>query len=751
IIFDYAQEYFKANKIGIHEALKDQSRFNTLRACYGKTVDQIINPVVFNEKVRAVFTQMWEYPCLPPAKCSFDIYAMMMAAYHTFGQGIIRGTSQALSQAFVDAIEDSGGEVWLNNGAKKILTDGERVNGVITGDGTEVSAQHVVCSSNPVSTCLDLIGADRLPEWYLRRLNAWTNGASFLVVYMGLDCTHDSLGITAYENFINLGYDMNHQYELYAQSPLVQPDSVCFTTYNVADEFASPPGTSSLSIAMLNYVEPWLKLSGKEYIKAKNKMANSLIGLIESRVPGIRDHIEILEVATPLTIMRYTNNPGGSIVGFDETFQVTGQRPLPSRGPIKGLYFSNAWVNKGGGFEPCIVTGQLAAMDILQDMENDSGNTNKIEKLKVSYEGKFSSVPVPDKHSRQAEQRMLKKNHSNIISLSVQDIIEETTSTKTLRLQGVDGKLPYFRAGQYLSLAVNINGVVTNRPYSISSTPGKPYYDITVRRMQRGFVSSFLLDNVKKGDLLQASVPYGNFYYEPVFDTRNLVLLAGGSGITPFMSMLRESVSERSNLKMHLLYGSRLIEDVIFKSELESMDKRNSNITVDFIMSEPSKNWEGQCGFLDAGVIGKLVGTIGDKTFLICGPAEMYGLCEESLLSLGVKPRRIRKEVYGPPHDISQEPGWPGHSLSAVFNVLEERSGKQFQALTSEPLLVAMEKAALTIPSVCRSGECTACRTKLSRGEVFSPARIRRRCIDERSNYIHPCMSYPISDLSIKL
>ncbi|MGD0855938.1 MAG: FAD-dependent oxidoreductase [Dehalococcoidia bacterium] len=751
IIFSFAVEYVKAQRIGMEAAIGNPSQFPTLVSYYGKTVDQVMNPIILDEKIRAVFGQMWSYLCVPPSRCSFDIYAMLMSAYITFGPAHIRGKSQALSQAFVDTIEGYGGEVWLNSGVKKILSRGGKVNGVVTTNGVEILAPYIVCNANPLTVCFDLIGAENVPGWYLKRLNTWTSGASFFIVYMGLDRPYTDLGAKAHENFINLGYDLNRQYELCARSLAERPDGIALSVYNVADEQFSPPGTSSMVICMLNYTEPWIKLSGPEYLKAKNMAADRLITASEKVIPGIRDSIEVMEVATPLTTVRYTGSPGGSVVGFDENFQVTGRKRLPSRGPLEGLYFASAWVNLGGGFEVCMETGHYTAREVLHDITAGGKDAALMEKIETQIKNESSAALETGKHTLAAERKAIRSHHADHLSLKVRDIIKETTSACTFRLEPVEGHLPYFRAGQYLSLVVDINGVVTNRPYSISSPPGKPYYDITVRRAQGGFVSHFLLDEVKKGNILKASGPHGSFYHEPVFDAKNLVLLAGGSGITPFMSMIREEVKNMTGLNMHLIYGSRTPDDIIFASELDKIAGHNANIKVDFVISEPPGGWQGKCGFLDAKTIQDLVGPVKNKTFMICGPGQMYDLCDGALRILGLPLRRIRWEAYGPPADISLEPGWTSVDPASVFTVKEEKTGKTFQARASEPLLISLEKAGLVVPAVCRSGECTACRTKLLNGKVFSPERVKKRWIDEKANYMHPCMSYPLGDLIIRI
>jgi ferredoxin-NADP reductase len=234
-------------------------------------------------------------------------------------------------------------------------------------------------------------------------------------------------------------------------------------------------------------------------------------------------------------------------------------------------------------------------------------------------------------------------------------------------------------------------------------------------------------------------------------DSERLVFLAGGSGVTPFMSIIRETVEQNLHLHIHLLYGSRSPHDIIFEDELKQIAAAHPNVQVDFIISEPPEGWSGLCGLPEAGMISSRVGTMEGKTFFLCGPAPMHVLCEEALESLGVPRRRIRKEAYGPPDDVTMEPGWPGISAGAEFEVQEERSGKVFRARAGEPLMNSLERAGLVIPSACRSGECAACRTRLVSGKVFTPSRVRRRWSDEQAGYIHPCMSYPLEDLRIRL
>ncbi len=134
---------------------------------------------------------------------------------------------------------------------------------------------------------------------------------------------------------------------------------------------------------------------------------------------------------------------------------------------------------------------------------------------------------------------IVERLHPKRLQLKVAELIEETYSTRTFRLVARNGYLPPFQAGQYINLFVNVDGLHTSRPYTISSSPRQVgYYDITVKRMPGGLVSNYLMDRIKVGDELESSGPTGNFYYNPLFHGKKLCFIAGGAGVTPFVSMV---------------------------------------------------------------------------------------------------------------------------------------------------------------------------------------------------------------------
>ncbi|MDY6795742.1 MAG: FAD-dependent oxidoreductase [Actinomycetota bacterium] len=750
IMFDYAQEALRANRVGMKMVMEHKEEFPTLLRYFGKSLGEVMGSEIKDEKARAVLSQICGYYCNSPSRLSFMTYALGTASYLRFGPAHIRGKSQALSQAFVDTIEEKGGDVWLSNGVTRILSEGGKVTGVVAEDGTEISCPVIISNANPYVTCLELVGRDEVPDWYLRRLGAWSGGASTVNLYLGMDRTCEELGLRHHETFVCEDYDVDAQWDRVRSGASLEPESVAVTAYNLADAEFSPPGTASLVITFIAYGDPWLRLSPSGYVEAKERVAAKALDLAEQVSPDIRDHIEVVEVATPLTNMRYSRNVGGSIIGFDQAFSGTGLVHMPGTGPLQGLYFSGAWVNIGGGYEPSIYSGFLTSRKVMEHLEKGGPDTAAMDKLEEKLEQEVPGVELGSTVVEKLE-NAIAGLHPDRVQLEVAEMIEDTPTTKTLRMKGAEGKLPWFRAGQYVNLFCEIGGVLTSRPYSIASAPGEDYWDITVRRMERGFVSSYLLDEVGVGDRFESTGPAGNFYHEPLMDTSDLVFLAGGSGVTPFASIIREAAREGTDLDIHLVYGSRVPSDIIFSGELERAEAGIDSLRVDFVISEPPEGYEGRCGFLDADTISGLVGAVEGKTFYLCGPPQMYALCEDALLSLRVPKRRIRREAYGPPADVTSEPSWPGVDPEAVFTVVEERSGKVIEAWAGEPLLNSLEREGIVVPAICRSGECTVCRTRLIEGRVFAPERVKRRWSDERAGYIHPCMSYPLEDLRIRI
>jgi ferredoxin-NADP reductase len=355
----------------------------------------------------------------------------------------------------------------------------------------------------------------------------------------------------------------------------------------------------------------------------------------------------------------------------------------------------------------------------------------------------------PDKD---APEPYIRRLHPKRLELRVADIIIETPSTKTFRMVTQDGALPPFLAGQYLALFLDIGGVRTGRPYSISSAPNQTgYYDLTVRRVEQGLASTYFHEVVKPGNYLQSSGPEGHFYHNPLFHDRAMVCLAGGSGITPFMSMVREIVECGLDREVFLFYGNRTLEEAVFHEQLRYYTARFSHIHYLPVIEDPAEGTGGLIGLITGELIRNTLKEMDNKTFYLCGPQAMYDFCIPELEGLGIPRRKIRKEVYGPPTDITRSANWPKGVRGDDLFQIRIRDGKTLEARAGDPLASTLERQGVLVPNLCRSGECSMCRVKIISGQVFEPPGVPVRRSDRRYGYTHACVTYPLGDLEIMI
>mgnify|MGYP002700121616 CR=1 FL=1 len=354
--------------------------------------------------------------------------------------------------------------------------------------------------------------------------------------------------------------------------------------------------------------------------------------------------------------------------------------------------------------------------------------------------------------------RTIDRLHPKRLALTVTEIVENTPSTKTLRVRSVDGNvLPPFQAGQYINLFVNIDGTETARPYAISSSPKDlSYYDLTIKRATPGYVTHYLLDRVQVDDKMTSTGPMGTFYHNPIFHGEKLVFLAGGSGIAPAMTMIRDIADQEKPYHFQLIYLSSYETDVIFDQELEALDKECDFLSIHRIISRPSESYQGLSGRLSVETLSDLLGEtssnsdkLNEKMYYICGPTPFNEACSQQLQELNVKARRIRIEANGPPKNPESIGGWP-EDLPATEEVTVTIQGKgSFKARVDEPLLNSMERNGYSTENACRSGECSLCRVKVVKGAVFNPPEAHLRKTDAQYGWCHSCVAFPTEDIEI--
>ena len=316
-------------------------------------------------------------------------------------------------------------------------------------------------------------------------------------------------------------------------------------------------------------------------------------------------------------------------------------------------------------------------------------------------------------------------------------------------------KLAYFRASQYVSVELNIDGALVNKPYTIRSNPADALgagssYTLTVKLTNPAYASKHILDSWKEGDSLSISGPLGDFYYQELRDAKHVVALAGGSGITPFYSMAAAIVDGIEDFDMTILYGSRSSDGILLKEEIEDLAERSKGrVKVVHILSHEEK--EGyEHGFITAELIKKYAPE-GDYSVFMCGPKDMYDFEDGEMAKLGLPKRRVRKEMSGDYLGVEKNPDYQAPQEQEFKLTVDIRGQKQTVACKAgESLLWAMERAGIAAPSRCRSGECGWCHSRLVSGKYFCPKEADgRRLADEKFGWIHPCCTFPLSDMEI--
>lgn len=336
--------------------------------------------------------------------------------------------------------------------------------------------------------------------------------------------------------------------------------------------------------------------------------------------------------------------------------------------------------------------------------------------------------------------------------LTISEVISHGKDAKTFVLAG-DNLAP-FRAGQYLSFRFSIGSSVLTRPYSISSSPklvSEGKYTVTIKRQMDGFVSPWLLDHWNIGDVVYTSGPEGTFYYEPLRDAKRVVGIAGGCGITPFLSMAYAIRDGIEDFELTLLYGSRKECDILYQNELTNIAKQTGKVKIVNILSDEQRQGYDY-GFITAERIRAACGDEPCSVFL-CGPAAMYTFVDKELEMLDLEQKYIRHELYPAPSSPERIPGYPG-GVKSAHKLCVRLCGemKDVPMLATETVLTALERAGIAVPSRCRGGECGFCRSRVISGEVFLPEALdHRRMADAINGYIHPCCAYPLGDLSIEV
>jgi len=333
-----------------------------------KNSKEILDQYFSDPLLKAVLSVYWGYIGVPPTRLAFAYLAMVLFQYMEFKPYHIKGGSQALSNAILNRLIANGGTARFSCGAKKIIVQDGRVKGVVTDADETISTAHVVSNASPAVTYTRMIDPGCVPEDAVREMKSRNLSTSAFTLFVGFDREPGQLGITESTNFLMSSTDISDGLLDRMNRLEISDELMVLSCYDVSDPDFSPPGTCQANVVTLKYGEPWLRIPPRRYHDVKFRCAEAMLKRVEEVYPGTRSHIEEIEVATPLTHMRYLGHPFGAIYGYemltkDSLFFQPGRYS-----PIEGLFFAGGWAGDNG-FEPTLRSGIAAAKSIIRRMK----------------------------------------------------------------------------------------------------------------------------------------------------------------------------------------------------------------------------------------------------------------------------------------------------------------------------------------------------------------------------------------------
>jgi ring-1,2-phenylacetyl-CoA epoxidase subunit PaaE len=357
------------------------------------------------------------------------------------------------------------------------------------------------------------------------------------------------------------------------------------------------------------------------------------------------------------------------------------------------------------------------------------------------------------------------ENHlgDKYLSLKVREVVKETEDTVSIFFEQPEPFLEY-KPGQYLTVILDIQGKEVRRSYSLCTSPFTDSHPgITVKRVNNGLVSNFLNDHIRPGKTLEIMKPLGNFTCD--FHSKNkkhFVMVAGGSGITPIMGILKSALINEPNSKITLIYCNRSEEQIIFHKALNQLeDIYAGRLMVIHNLSQPSSNWKGLKGRLDASKLKDTLESIhypelDQIQYFICGPEGLMNTTVSTLESLGIDGNLIIKESFYTDIEAKEEAlksaGKLAPELSREIEVVLEGETYHFEVPAGKTILEAGLDHDVDMPYSCQSGLCTACRGRLISGKVDMIEDAGLSASEIEQGYILCCSSKPASsDVKIKI
>lgn len=341
-------------------------------------------------------------------------------------------------------------------------------------------------------------------------------------------------------------------------------------------------------------------------------------------------------------------------------------------------------------------------------------------------------------------------------NLTVKEVVRETEDTVTLVFEQPESGNLNYKPGQFITLIITIEGKKIRRAYSLCSSPFlNENPAVTIKRVEDGAMSNYINKKVKAGDAIEIMEPMGSFTPEiKAGNKKHLFLIAGGSGITPMLSIAKSILKEEAESMVSLIYANRDEKSIIFKSIIEQMEtEHEGRFNVVHSLENPPGDWGGLSGWLD---LEKLKSSFekaesdsfGDVQYYTCGPQPMMDIVMDTCEKLGVPEDKRHMESFvagntSPKAIIDSESSELGaHEVTIILDGDEHK----FEVKPDSTILETGLDNNIDMPYSCQSGLCTACRGKCVSGKIKMDEEDGLTEQEKAEGYVLLCVGHPLTD-----
>ncbi|MFD4603289.1 FAD-dependent oxidoreductase [Streptomyces sp. NPDC058464] len=673
-------------------------------------------------RLRAVLAARWGLYGTPPASSAFGYHAAVPLTFFMEGTAHPVGGPQELNRVVLEILQRYGVVLRSRQRVHEVVVEAGKVTGVdvedtATGRRYRVRTDTVVSAAGVRNTYALIGKSHELAELPEER--------SAVMLFLGLDRSPAEFGLRGENHWFMPDLD---EHDGVQRPPGEGTLYVSFASLN-------NPAARFHTVELLELVDPkvvdqWRGTPENErpdsYRKFKDELTARLIARLEERWPGFRERIAFAELATPLSFETYQHSVRGSFYGLAATPQRLRSARAGCRTPVKGLFVAgqDAW---GSGVVGALAGGLMAANAVLRPRQ-----------LGTMWQAIRSGGVARDPATPW-------EGYLRVAGIEVL-----TPTVRRIRFEPLDGDtMPFaFAAGQYVKVDLPVAVEPIERSYSICSSPSESgFVEIAVKHEPDGLGSGFLHEQVEVGSALRVSGPHGEFTWEPDTGADTLLLIAGGVGITPLMSVLLAAADAGHTGRIVLLASYRTEDEVLFGPEIEALRSRLPGLEVSVFATDR----ERRIG------LDELLSYADPTTRVhLCGPAPMMQDLIGRLTELGVPREAIHTEAFvsGRSKETRRE---KAHAIAVAaaaagvtqFMIGTEGGAPAFPCSPGQSVLDAANAVGVTLPQSCGEGACGTCRVRVLSGAYETDDRGMFSAEELAAGWRLACQTLPTEDLVI--